>query len=50
MKALFQTERGDRVFVILATMVFSSALVITAWDFVRTQGMVFRMGAINVAG
>jgi len=49
-KALFQTERGDWVSVILATMVFFSALVITTWDFVKGQEMVFRMGAMNVAG
>lgn len=49
-KALFQTERSDWVFVILATLVFFSALVITTWDFVKAQEMVFRMGAINVAG
>jgi len=48
--ALFQTERGDWIFVILATLTFFSALVITTWDFVKAQGMVFRMGVINVAG
>lgn len=47
---MFQTERGDWVSVILATMVFFSALVITTWDFVKGQEMVFRMGAMNVAG
>ena len=50
MKVLFQTKREDLSFVIFATMVFVLALVVTAWDFIVIQKMIFRFGLLAVIG
>jgi len=46
----FQTERSDWFFVISATLVFVLALLVTAWDFIENQKMIYRFGLVNVAG
>jgi protein-S-isoprenylcysteine O-methyltransferase Ste14 len=47
---LFETEREDRVFVVLASLVFFFALFVSFWEFVAVQGMVFRFSVLSVSG
>jgi len=47
---LFETEREDRVFVVLASLVFFSSLFVSIWEFVTVQGMVSRFSAFSVLG
>ena len=49
-KVLFQTESEDWRFVFSATAVFALALVVTIWDFVVFQKMIYRFGALNFIG
>ena len=49
-KSLFQTKRADRVFMILGSLVFFSALLVTLWDFVKIQEMTYRLSLVNVVG
>jgi len=44
------TERGDWVFIVLATVIWGSALAVTAWDFVVLQGGIYRFGMVNALG
>jgi len=48
--SLFETEREDRLFVVLASLVFFFALLVSLWEFVAVQGMVFRLNVFTVAG
>lgn len=47
---LFETAREDWIFVVLASLVFSLALIVSFWDFVTVQGMVFRFNMLSVLG
>lgn len=47
---MFQTKRADRVFMILGSLVFFSALLVTLWDFVKIQEMTYRLSLVNVVG
>jgi protein-S-isoprenylcysteine O-methyltransferase Ste14 len=47
---LFETEREDRVFVVLASLIFSLALLVSFWEFVAVQGLIFRLSALSVLG
>jgi len=47
---LIQTERADRIFVVLATSIFVLSLLAIAWDFVRVQKMAFSFNLINILG
>ena len=47
---LFETAREDWIFVVLASLVFSLALLVSFWDFVTVQGMVFRFNVFTVLG
>ena len=47
---LFETAREDWIFVVLASLVFSLALLVSFWDFVTVQGMVFRFSVFTVLG
>jgi protein-S-isoprenylcysteine O-methyltransferase Ste14 len=47
---LFETAREDWIFVVLASLVFSLALIVSFWDFVTVQGMVFRFSEFSVTG
>jgi protein-S-isoprenylcysteine O-methyltransferase Ste14 len=48
--SLFQTEKSDQPFVVLATLVFIVALVVTAWDFIVVQKMIYRFEMMNFVG
>jgi protein-S-isoprenylcysteine O-methyltransferase Ste14 len=50
MASLFETEREDRAFVVLASLVFVFALFVSLWEFVTVQGMVFRFSVLNITG
>jgi protein-S-isoprenylcysteine O-methyltransferase Ste14 len=50
MALLFETEREDRAFVVLASLVFVLALLVSVWEFVTVQGMVFRFSVLSVTG
>jgi protein-S-isoprenylcysteine O-methyltransferase Ste14 len=47
---MFQTLRADVGFVVSATIVFFLGLAVTMWDFWHIQGMIYRMGIVNVVG
>ena len=47
---MFETEREDRAFVVLASLVFFFALLVSLWEFVTVQGMVFRFSVLSVTG
>lgn len=49
-KALFQTEKTDWLFLIPATTIWVIALFVTAWDFVQIQGTTYRFGIVNGFG
>ncbi len=42
--------KKDRAFVVLASVVFFSALVIALWDFLELQGMAFHLDFVNAIG
>jgi len=46
----FQTERADWGFIVPATLIWASSLLVTAWDFVQLQGMIYRFGVVNALG
>ena len=48
--SLFQTRRADWFFLIPATLIFVLALLVTVWDFVRVQGMIYRFDIANTIG
>ena len=48
--SLFQTSEADRVFVIAATLVFFSSLLVAFFDFWLIQGMIFRLNSISLVG
>ena len=50
MPLLFETVREDRLFVVLASLVFFFALFVSFWEFVAVQGMVFRFSVLSVTG
>jgi protein-S-isoprenylcysteine O-methyltransferase Ste14 len=45
-----QTRRADRWFIISATLIFVLALLVTVWDFVQVQRMIYRFGIANAVG
>jgi protein-S-isoprenylcysteine O-methyltransferase Ste14 len=47
---LFKTEKRDRPFVVLASLVFFFALFASLWDFVQIQGVTFRFSSVNTLG
>jgi protein-S-isoprenylcysteine O-methyltransferase Ste14 len=49
-KLSFKTLRADWGFIISTTLVFVFSLIVTAWDFVVLQGMVFSFGVVNAVG
>jgi len=48
--SLLQTKREDWPFIILASLIFFSALLVTLWDFLIFQKMTFHLSLVNVAG
>lgn len=47
---MVKTIRSDWHFMIPASLVFFSALIITWWDFVKIHELIFHMNLINVLG
>jgi isoprenylcysteine carboxyl methyltransferase (ICMT) family protein YpbQ len=47
---MFKTKGADWYFIIPATLVWISALLVTAWDFVRIPQGAYRFGIINLVG
>ena len=45
-----QIEKADWYFIVPATAVWALSLLVTAWDFLQLQGMVYRFGTANVVG
>lgn len=46
----FETKKEDWGFVIPATLVFVLALLVTVWDFVYVQGIIYRFGIVSLVG
>ena len=46
----FQTIKADFKFIVLATVIFVLALLMTAWDFVQIQKITYNFNLINVLG
>jgi len=46
----FRTEKADWYFIISATLVWISALVVTAWDFIQFQKAVYHVDLKNLIG
>jgi protein-S-isoprenylcysteine O-methyltransferase Ste14 len=49
-KSLFRTEKEDRLFVVLASLVFFLSLLVSSWDFVKIQGITFHLNISNILG
>ena len=47
---MFKTRRADWYFIIPATLVWISALSVTAWDFIQIQQAIYRFEFINLVG
>jgi protein-S-isoprenylcysteine O-methyltransferase Ste14 len=47
---MFKTKSADWYFIIPATLVWISALIVTAWDFVRIQHAAWHFELINLIG
>jgi len=43
-------ERADWHFLFIATLIWVSALIVTAWDFIAVQGMNYRFGIVSAIG
>jgi len=43
-------EKADWYFIIPATAVWALSLLVTAWDFLQLQGMVYRFGVASAVG
>ncbi len=50
MKLSFRTLRTDWAFIISTTLVFVLALLLTAWDFIELQKMIYSFGLLNAVG
>jgi len=46
----FHIERADLIFIIPATLIWILALLVTAYDFVQFQGMIYRFAIVNSVG
>lgn len=49
-RTIIKTEREDWLFLVAGSVIFFSALTVTAWDFVQIQKMVYRLGTANAMG
>lgn len=47
---MFETERADWWFIIPATLVWFSALLVTLWGFVKVQEMTYRLSMVSIVG
>jgi len=48
--SLLQTKRADWGFIVPTSLIFISALFVTAWDFIQIQKIVYRFGIVNAVG
>jgi protein-S-isoprenylcysteine O-methyltransferase Ste14 len=47
---MFKIEKADWYFIVPATTIWVLSLVVTAWDFLQLQGMVYHFGIVSVVG
>lgn len=47
---MLETKRSDWFFIIPAALIYFSALIVTIWDFVVIQRMIYHFGFINLLG
>ena len=47
---VFETKRADLYFIIPASFIFFSALLVTLWDFVKIREMTYHLSLVNVVG
>jgi len=45
-----EIEKADWYFIVPATTVWVLSILVTAWDFLQLQGMVYHFGVVNVVG
>jgi protein-S-isoprenylcysteine O-methyltransferase Ste14 len=50
LKLPFHTKKADWGFIVPSTLIWGSSLLVTAWDFVYLQAMIYRFGLINALG
>ena len=50
MRLAFKTLKLDWSFIVLTTLIFALALLVTAWDFFQLQKMTYSLGLMNAAG
>ena len=49
-KCMIKTKKADSYFIVLATVVWISALIVTAWDFIKVQQATYRFGLFTLLG
>lgn len=47
---MFRTTRADWLFIVPASLVWVTALFVTAWDYIRIQGAAYHFGVVNLIG
>ena len=47
---MFKTKKADWYFIVPATLVWVSALIVTTWDFLQVQQATYRFNFINFVG
>jgi len=47
---MFKTKGTDLYFIIPASLIFFSALLVTLWDFVKIREMAYHLSLVNVVG
>jgi len=50
LKVSFETVRADWVFIIPTTFIWIVALLVTAWDFIKIQKMIYHLSIVNIVG
>ena len=50
MRLSFKTLKLDWSFIILTTLIFALALLVTVWDYIQLQEMTYSLGLMNVVG
>ncbi|MEM2897621.1 MAG: methyltransferase [Candidatus Bathyarchaeia archaeon] len=50
LKVSFKTERADWGFIVPSTLIWISSLLVTVWDFVTLQVMIYRFSPASVLG
>ncbi|MFQ5815184.1 MAG: methyltransferase family protein [Candidatus Hydrothermarchaeaceae archaeon] len=47
---MFKTKRTDWYFIVPASLIWISAIIVTTWDFVQVQKTIYHFGFINIIG